>query len=38
MFVTTQEKGAKEQCEKVFVETKESVWRQNKGYVGGADC
>ena len=24
--------------EKAFVRTKEYVWRQNKGYVGGATC
>ena len=29
---------AKLQCEKAFVSTMESVWRQNKEYVGGATC
>ena len=42
VFGSTQE-GAKEQwdklkCAKAFVRTKESVWCQNKDYVGGATC
>ena len=43
VFVSKQEKCAKEQwdkllVEKAFVRTKESVLRQNKDYVGGATC
>ena len=43
MFVSTQEKGNKEQldelqCEKGFVRTMENVWRQNKHYVLGTTC
>ena len=43
VFVSTQEKGAKEQwdklsCEKAFVRTKESVWHQSKDCVGGTTC
>ena len=41
VFVSTQEKDAKEQwdkllSEKAIVWTKKYVWRQNKNYVGGA--
>ena len=40
--VSRQEKGAKDhwdklQSEKVFVRTKEHVWRQNKDYVGSSN-
>ena len=42
VFVSPQEKGAKEQLdklqfEKAFVITKKSVWRQKKDFVGGAN-
>ena len=43
VFVSAQEKGAKEQCDKLwskkaFVRSKEHVLRQNKDCVGGATC